>query len=154
MMSSARTRTFMKHQQLLQQIFQHFWSLNSENQFTTAVNMNDAEGSQTGTKMIEESLKYCDKSDFDSIRDHGGWVVKRTRESILKGGSDVRAKESVDGSVVVHGDKGYAMEIIGSMGEDVKQSDGKFRFIIHECIVSFFVLLHNLVVKALLIIET
>ena len=30
--------------------------------------------SQSGT---EESLKYCDEeSDFDSIPDHGGWVIK------------------------------------------------------------------------------
>ena len=31
------------------------------------------------------------------------------------------------------------------MGEDVKQQDGKFHFIIHENIVPFFVFLHKLV---------
>ena len=80
---------------------------------------------------------------MNSIRDHGGWVIKRTRENILKGG-DVRAKESVGGSEVIHGDKGDAMKIIATIGEDVKQPDGKFRFIIHENIVPFFVFLHNL----------
>jgi hypothetical protein len=51
----------------------------------------------------------------------------------------VRAKESVGGSEVVHGDKGDAMKVIATMGEDVKQPDGKFRFIIHKNIVSVFV---------------
>ena len=125
----------------MQQILQHFWSLNSGSQFTIVESIYDGE-SQSGT---EESLKYCDESDFDSIRDHGGWVIKRTRENILKGESDVRAKESVGGSEVVHGDKGDAMKIIATMGEDVKQPDGKFRFIIHKNIVSLFLFLHNLV---------
>ena len=31
------------------------------------------------------------------------------------------------------------MKIIATMGEDVKQPNGKFRFIIHKNIVSFFV---------------
>ena len=37
------------------------------------------------------------------------------------------------------------MKIIAIIGEDVKQQDGKFRFIIYENIVPFFVFLHNLV---------
>ena len=97
------------------------------------------EKAQRGT---EESLKYCDESDFDSIRDHGGWVIKRTRETILKGESNVRAKESAE---VFYGDKGDAMKIIATMGEDVKQPDGKFRFIIHKNSTPFFLFLHNLV---------
>ena len=126
-------------EQLLQQILQHFWSLNSGSQFTSVQNIYDGE-TQSGS---EELQKYCDESELDSIRDHGGWVIKRARENILKGG-DVRAKESVGGSEVIYGDKADAMKIIAIMGEDVKQQDGKFRFI-HENIVPFFVFLHNLV---------
>ncbi len=51
-----------------------------------------------------------------AIRDHGGWVINQTRESILKSESDVRAKESVGGSQVVHGDKGDALKIIATKG--------------------------------------
>ncbi|CAB4021361.1 Hypothetical predicted protein, partial [Paramuricea clavata] len=133
---SENTNFHQASEQLLQQILQHFWSLNSGMAFTIVESIYDGE-SQSGTG---ESLKYCDESDFDSIRDHGGWDIKRTRENILKGESDVRAKESVGGSEVVHGDKGDAMKIIATMGEDVKQPDGKFRFIIHKNIISFFLL--------------
>ena len=139
---SENTNFHQASEQLLQQILQHFWSLNSGSQFTIVESIYDGERQSC----TEESLKYCDESDFDSIRDHGGWVIKRTRENILKGESDVRAKESVGGSEVVsHGDKGDAMKIIATMGEDVKQPDGKFRFIIHKNFVSFFLFLHNLV---------
>ena len=110
---SENTNFHQASEQLLQQILQHFWSLNSGSQFTIVESIYDGE-SQSGT---EESLKYCDESDFDFIRDHGGWVIKRTRENILKGESDVRAKESV----------------------------GESEVIIHKNIVSFFLFLHNLV---------
>jgi hypothetical protein len=84
---SENTNFHQASGQLLQQILQHFWSLNSGSQFTSVESIYDEGESQSGT---EESLKYCDEeSDFDSIPDHGGWVIKRTRESILKGESDV-----------------------------------------------------------------
>ena len=73
---------------LFHQILQHFWSLNFGSQFTSVESVYDEGESQSGG---EESLKYCDESEFDSIRDHGGWIIKRTRESILNGESDVRA---------------------------------------------------------------
>jgi hypothetical protein len=65
---SENTNFHQASEQLLQQILQHFWSLNSGSQFTIVESIYDGE-SQSGT---EESLKYCDESDFDYIRDHGG----------------------------------------------------------------------------------
>ena len=77
----SKNAHFHQASEQLQQILQHFWSLNSGSQFTSVQNIYDGE-TQSGS---EEPQKYCDESDLDSIRDHGGWVIKRARENILKG---------------------------------------------------------------------
>jgi hypothetical protein len=97
-----------------------------------------------------EDPAACDESDFDNIKDHAGWVVKRARETLMKRDNKIPAKESVTESTLVYGDKAGALEIISALGKDFKQADGKFRFIVyivHEHVVPFFLFLHNLVEK-------
>ena len=117
-------------EQLLQQILQYFWSSSSNSCITVE---------------STEDPAACDESDFDNIKDHAGWVVKRARETLMKGDNKIPAKESVTESTLVYGDKAGALEIISALGKDVKQADGKFRFIVHEHVVPFFLFLDNLV---------
>ncbi|CAB3981183.1 Hypothetical predicted protein [Paramuricea clavata] len=127
-------------EQLLQQILQYFWSSSSNSCIT--VESPEEEGEES-----TEDPAACDESDFDNIKDHAGWVVKRARETLMKGDNKIPAKESVTESTLVYGDKAGALEIISALGKDVKQADGKFRFVVHEHVVPFFLFLHNLVEK-------
>ena len=92
-------------------------------------------------------LSAYDECDFTSIKDHAGWVVKRTRETLTQGGNKIPAKASVADSTILYGNKVEALEIVSALGKDVKQADGKFRFTVHDNVVPFFVYLHNLVEK-------
>ena len=65
----------------------------------------------------------------------------------MKRDNKIPAKESVTESTIVYGDKAGALEIISAFGKDVKQADGKFRFIVHEHVFPYFLILHNLVEK-------
>ena len=124
---------------MLQKVLQYFWSSSSNSRIT--VEIPEEEGEST------EDPAACDESDFDNMKDHAGWVVKRVRETLMKGDNKIPAKESVAESTLVYGDKAGALEIIYALGKDVKQADGKFRFIVHEHVVPFFLFLHNLVEK-------
>lgn len=118
--------------QLMQQVLQYFWSYNSDGFVSVEV----------------ESTKdpaACDESDLDNIQDHAGWVIKRARDTVTKGENKIPARESVTDSNMVYGDKTGALEIISTLGKDVKQANGKFRFIVHDHVVPFFLFLHNLV---------
>ena len=119
---------------LLQQLLQHFWSSHSDSRINTV------EGGQSA-----KDPATSDESDFDSIRDHAGWVIKRARDTLMKGKDEVPAKESETDSTIIQGSKIEALNLISSLGEDVKQTDGKFRFIVYKHVVSFFLFLHNLV---------
>lgn len=73
-------------------------------------------------------------------------MIKRARESIQKGESGrLKAVETHGGSSVVYGEKQRALDLISTLGSDVKQADGKFRFIISERVAPFFVFLHVVV---------
>ena len=124
---------------LLQQVLQHFWSSNyGRTRSTNTVTVEEGQ--------FVKGPAVCDESEFDTIRDHAGWVIKRARETIKKGEDAIPAKESDElESSVVHGSKLEALNLISSLGQDVKQADGKYRFIIYEHVVPFFLFLHNLV---------
>ena len=64
---------------------------------------------------------------------------------MVKGKDELPAMESENDSTVVQGSKMEALNLISNLGEDVKQSDGKFRFIVYYHIVPFFLFLHTLV---------
>ncbi|CAB4021258.1 Hypothetical predicted protein [Paramuricea clavata] len=97
-------------------------------------------------KSAEESVTDCDDSEFASIKNHAGWVIKRARETISKGESDsLKVMETEGGPSVVCGEKHKALELISTLGKDFKQADGKFRFIVYEHIVPLFLFLHNLI---------
>ena len=64
----------------------------------------------------------------------------------MKGHNLTPAKENVDEkSAVVHADKTTALPLISQLGEDVKQPDGRYRFLAYEHVVPFFTFLHMLV---------
>ena len=127
---------------MLQQILQYFWSSSGSSCIT--IQSPEEEGEST-----EDAAAY-DESDFDNIKDHAGWVVKRARETLMKRDNKIPAKKSVTESTLVYGDKAGALELISTLGKDFKQADGKFRFIVHivhEHVVPFFLFLHNLFEK-------
>ena len=63
-------------EKLLQQILQYFWSSSSNNSIT--VESPEKEGEMT------IDLSAYDECDFTNIKDHAGWVVKRTRENLVE----------------------------------------------------------------------
>ena len=133
-LGSTSDRDHEASDNLLQQVLQHFWSSHS--------------GSHINTVEEGQSTEYpatCDESEFDNIRDHAGWVIKRVRDTLVKGKDELPAMESENDATVVQGSKVEALNLISNLGEDVKQSDGKFRFIVYYHIVPFFLFLHTLV---------
>ena len=64
---------------------------------------------------------------------------------MVKSKDELPAMESKNDSTVVRGSKVEALDLISNLGENVKQSDGKFRFIVYYHIVPFFLFLHTLV---------
>ena len=133
-LGSTSDRDHEASDNLLQQVLQHFWSSYS--------------GSHINTVEEGQSTEYpatCDESEFDNIRDHAGWVIKRVRDTLVKGKDELPAMESENDSTVVQGSKVEALNLLSNLGEDVKQSDGKFRFIVYYHIVPFFLFLHTLV---------
>jgi hypothetical protein len=136
--SDKRTETdiYMEaSEQLLQQVLQNFWSSYGDIRVTV----------ENDEKSTEESVTDCDDSEFASIKDHAGWVIKRARETISKGESDSLKVMETEGGPSVCGEKRKALELISTLGRDFKQADGKFRFIVYEHIVPFFLFLHNLI---------
>ena len=120
---------------LLQQALQHFWSFHNGSRITTV---------QEGQSTINDPAT-CDESDFDSIRDHAGWVIKRARDTLAKGDDELSVRESDVDSTVIQGSKMETLNLISSLGEDVKQTDGNFRFIVYKHVVPFFLFLHKLI---------
>ena len=114
---------------LLQQVLQHFWSTHSVSSINTV---------EEGKGGSATDPTNCDESDYDSIRDHAGLVIKRARDTLVQGEDELPAKESDTDSTIIQGSKIDALNLISSLGEDVKQTDGKFRFIVHKHVVHFF----------------
>ncbi len=76
--------------------------------------------------LLKDLLFACDESEFDTIQDHAGWVIKWAREMIKIGEDAIPAKEINElESSVVHGSKLEALNLISGLGQDVKQADGK-----------------------------
>ena len=130
---------------ILQQILQHFWSVKS-NKAELNVKFND----QQCTGMESFSTSCTDSSEYESIKDHAGWALKRTRDVLVKGPNQIPLKETDEPtSTILYADKPSAIEIISLLGTDVKQLDSNFRFIIHDHVTPFFVYLHVLVEEML-----
>ncbi|XP_028413897.1 uncharacterized protein LOC114536745 isoform X2 [Dendronephthya gigantea] len=83
--------------------------------------------------------------DNDTVRGHAGWAVKRARDVIFKGQDKVPAKETVnDDSPVIFSSKTAALAVFSLLGEDTKQANGNYNFIIYEHVNPFFIYLHKL----------
>ena len=72
---------------ILQQILQHFWSVKS-NKAELNVKLND----QQCTGMESFSTSCTDSSEYESIKDHAGWALKRTRDVLVKGPNQIPLK--------------------------------------------------------------
>ena len=130
---------------ILQQILQHFWSVKS-NKAELNVKLND----QQCTGMESFSTSCTDSSEYESIKDHTGWALKRTRDVLVKGPNQIPLKVTDEPtSTILYADKPSAIEIISLLGTDVKQLDSNFRFFIHDHVIPFFVYLHVLVEEML-----
>ena len=124
--------------EILQQVLQHCWSSSSSS--------SHGKIEVDKVPIAYSQFNYEGKNDYESIRDHAGWAIKRARDVIMKGHNLIPAKENVDEkSAVVHADKTTALSLISQLGEDVKQPDGSYRFLAYEHVVPFFTFLHMLV---------
>ena len=129
---------------IIQQILQHFWSAKiNKAQFN--VKSDDQQ-----TKIKSFSTICIDSSEHESIKDHAGWILKRTRDVLINGPNQIPLKETDEPtSTILYANKSSALEIISHLGTDVKQSDSKFRFLVHDHVTPFFVYLHNLLEEML-----
>ena len=64
---------------------------------------------------------------------------------MVKGKDELPATKSEIDSTVVQASKVEALNLMSNLGEDDKQRDRKFRFIVYNHIVPFFLFLHMLV---------
>ena len=96
------------------------------------------------------STSCTDSSEYESIKDHAGWALKRTRDVLVKDPNQIPLKETDEPtSTILYADKPSAIEIISLLGTDVKQLDSNFRFIFHDHVTPFFVYLHVIVEEML-----
>lgn len=81
---------------------------------------------------------YLDDTEFNSIKNHAGWVLQRAWETTSKGDSlSLKALQVVEGSNIVHGDRNKALDLISSLGSDAQQDDGNFHFVLFDHVVPF-----------------
>lgn len=109
---------------LQQEVLQHFWSFHSGSRITTVEGqstINDPATTSSAGPFIDPPT--CDESNFDSIRDYAGWVIKRARDT-LEMMSYQQGK--VRQTRVLF--KAARFNLISNLGEDVKQTDGNTRF--------------------------
>ena len=127
---------------ILQQILLHFWSAKIDKaQFN--VKSDDQQ-----TKIKSFSTICMDSSEHESIKDHAGWALKRARDVLINGPNQIPLKETDEPtSTILYPNKSSVLEIISHLGTDVKQSDSKFRFLVH--VTPFFIYLHNLLQEML-----
>lgn len=125
---------------ILQHTLQHFWS--SDNKWETGVY-------KTKQCTSQFSATCRDESESETVRDHAGWSIKRARDVIMKGQHQIPVKENKQESTIVHADKSSALAIISHLGQDVKQGDNSYRFVIHQHVIPFFAYLHSLVEELL-----
>jgi hypothetical protein len=79
----------------------------------------------------------------ETILDHAGWAIKRTRDVIKRGAENLQLKQSNDpDSPLINANKTTALTTIKELGDDVAQHDGTHRFKVHEKASSFFTFLH------------
>ena len=73
---------------IIQQILQHFWSAKiNKAQFN--VKSDDQQ-----TKIKSFSTICIDSSEHESIKDHAGWALKRTRDVLINGPNQIPLKET------------------------------------------------------------
>ena len=70
---------------------------------------------------------------------------RRVRDTLVKGKDELPATKSEIDSAVVQASNVEVLNLMSNLGEDDKQSDGKFRFIVYNHIVPFFLFLRMLV---------
>ena len=116
---------------VLQHILQHFWS---------------TVGSTFQKINIETDYSNAepDSMELSAISYHAGWAIKRARD-IIKHASDEQLKilQATNMKDFHQIDKSRALEVISKLGEDVKQSDGLYKFIPTTCTLHFFIFLHD-----------
>ena len=95
---------------ILQLILQHFWvsgfKLNKSH---------SGEMSTTFNTCVTDPMKMK-----QTILDHAGWAIKRTKDVIKKGTENIQLKQNNDpDSALVNAEKTTALTIISELGEDV-----------------------------------
>ena len=93
---------------------------------------------QQCTGMESFSTSCTDSSEYESIKDHAGWALKRTRDVLVKDPNQIPLKVTDEPtSTILYADKPSAIEIISLLGTDIKQLNSNFRFIIHDHAILF-----------------
>ena len=120
---------------ILQLILQHFW--------VSGFKLNKSNSGEMSTT-FHTCVTNPDENETETILDHAGWAIKRTRDVITKGTENIQLKQNNDpDSALVNAEKTTALTIIRELGEDVAQPDGTHRFKVHEKASDFFTYLHT-----------
>ena len=120
---------------ILQLILQHVW--------VSGFKLNKIHSGEMSTT-FNTCVTDLNENETETILDHAGWAIKRTRDVIKKGTESIQLKQNNDPhSALVNAEKTTALTIISELGEDVAQHDGMHRFKVHEKASDFFTYLHT-----------
>jgi len=119
---------------VLQHILQHFWST-ADSKYTPCVKLN----------VPATSSRHVDSSEFQAIKYHGAWSIKRSRDEIKRRSGNIIIKQSPKDPSEVIVTKEDAVALISKLGNDVLQTDYSYIFEITDEVANFFIRLHDIV---------
>ena len=132
---------------VLNHIIQHFWSctiLNEPRDRPTRSNNDDDLSTECSTSTESStSTKSLGNIEFESLRKHAGWAIKRARDSVQSGPAASKIQVSKADDSFCEVSKKNLLDIFKDLGEDVLVQPGKYLFIPNEEVVPVFLYLHS-----------
>ena len=132
---------------VLNHIIQHFWSctiLNEPRDRPTRSNNDDDLSTECSTSTESStSTKSLGNIEFESLRKHAGWAIKRARDLVQSGPAASKIQVSKADDSFCEVSKKNLLDIFKDLGEDVLVQPGKYLFIPNEEVVPVFLYLHS-----------
>ena len=118
-----------------QHVLQHFWS---------CVALKKESGETGNESNILVGLKISgDASEREAIRQHAGWAIKRARDVINTGNKTVSIKQCQGLPTSIEVTKERLLSFFEKFGQDERQNEGKYLFIVNDAVLEFFIILHE-----------
>ena len=127
---------------VLNYILQHLWSCLLLNK-SSGLPAESLSHNDSSTESSTSTTTELENIEIESIKEHGGWVIKRVRDMIQNGPSIQTIQVSKNSEASCEVSKKKLLDLIKTLGKDVLMQPGKFLFVINEDLLPLFYYLHE-----------